>query len=250
MHSRFSGPGGHLLPASVTALGFGANWFLAPYAWRRLQERRLAELCRGERILVLTYDDGPSVSLTDKVLEMLERHKARATFFVVGQNAHRHPDIVARLLDAGHCVGSHTCKHSNAWTVDPFTATQDCAAGVRTVSELGGDGTLFRPPQGKATIAGVAYAALAGLRFAWWTIDSQDSWARRPPADVVEQVDAVAGGVVLMHDSHDFCTDEACVSESSHAEYVLDLTSRLLDLAKRRSLTLVTQDEVLRGARR
>lgn len=225
-------------------LGVGASWFLGPYGWRKLRERYLAQACTQGRLLALTYDDGPSHSLTPRVLDLLDRHGATATFFVVGRNAQRRPDLVAREIDAGHLVGSHTEHHLNAWKVDPVTASRDCAAGVDVVSGLGGDGRLFRPPQGKVTLAGAAQAAATGLRLGWWTIDSQDSWARRPPADVVEQVDALSGGIVLMHDSHDFCTDDACVSDESHAEYVLDLTHRLLDLAERRSLRVVTVSEV------
>ena len=92
----------------------------------------------------LTFDDGPEPSVTPWVLETLEKYRAKATFFCVGNNAAKHPSIIENILKAGHAVGNHTYNHLNGWQTDTQVYLSDiekCDSILNT--------PLFRPPYGK-----------------------------------------------------------------------------------------------------
>jgi len=134
--------------------------------------------------------------------------------------------MARRMVEAGHEVGSHTFDHTNAWKALPGPAARDRDRGVAAVEALGGQGRLFRPPYGKLTLAGLIGARLRGIRLAWWTLDSRDSWQRRPAEEVISDLEAAGGGVVLMHDG-----DAYEKSGPGHADYVVDLTEKILNHA-------------------
>ena len=94
--------------------------------------------------LYLTFDDGPIPEVTPWVLDTLAQYDARGTFFVVGENAERYPDLVVALRERGHTVGSHTWNHLNGWQTDNlpyYHNVRRCAEHV--------DSRLFRPPYGR-----------------------------------------------------------------------------------------------------
>ena len=215
---------------------FLAVWFLLPYAWRRWQERRLAALCYAHRLLVLTYDDGPGTTLTARLLELLKAHDVRASFFLLGRHVEANPLIARAVVASGHEVGHHTRDHTHAWRSNPLRAARDLAAGVRIAGEIGGASWLFRPPYGKMTLGTMFHAMLSGLRFGWWTVDSQDSWRPRPIEDILSEINVKRGGVVLMHDFDNY---PCWVGGAGHEDYVIDLTRRTLELAAREGLRVV-----------
>lgn len=222
--------------AVLVLLLLAALWFLAPFALRTLAEKRLAALCRSRRAIVLTYDDGPGEVLTPRLLQLLKSRNAKATFYALGRNASRNPQVLRAVIAAGHDAGSHTHDHSNAWKVLPWRAARDVRTGIETLEKFGGDIRAFRPPFGKLTVAGLFQGAIRGLSYGWWTIDSRDSWARRPITDVVAEIAARGGGVVLMHD---FDSYEKSPANPSHVEHVLELTGRILDLAQQQGFHIV-----------
>ena len=209
-------------------VGFAALWHILPFAYRLYGEYRLRHLCQERRTIVLSYDDGPGAELTPRLLGLLSRHSVLATFFVMGRNAEDRPDLVRRLVEAGHEVGSHTYAHTNAWRALPARVADDVDAGMAVVAHQGGDSRLFRPPYGKLTLAGLMGGRRRGLRYGWWTIDSGDSWARRPISEVIDEVEAKRGGVVLMHDSDRY---EDAIDGVSHIEHVLSLTESIIEFA-------------------
>ena len=93
------------------------------------------------REIFLTFDDGPIPEVTPLVLEILEKYKIRATFFCVGENVQKYPEIFEQITKAGHAVGNHTYHHFKAWKTDHETYLADvehCSALVKS--------NLFRPP--------------------------------------------------------------------------------------------------------
>ncbi len=227
-------------------LGAGVlAWFLVPYAWRRMEERALAERCRAARAIVLSYDDGPGTVLTPALLDLFERRDVRASFFMLGNRISERPEVVRRLVEAGHDLGSHSETHLNAWYTLPWAVSRDIEAGMRTVGSAGGKPTLFRPPFGKVTLAGLLAAWRRNIALCWWTVDTRDSWKRRPTEEVLAELKAKGGGVVLMHDydSYDHGADPV-----SHVDHVLGLSARILDFAKEGGFRIVTLSE-LEGVR-
>jgi peptidoglycan/xylan/chitin deacetylase (PgdA/CDA1 family) len=101
---------------------------------------------KGEKILYLTFDDGPHPIATPFVLDQLKRYNAKATFFCIGRNVTDHRDIYARILDEGHAVGNHTYNHLNGYKV----TDKEYIADVQKAAEVI-DSKLFRPPYGRIT---------------------------------------------------------------------------------------------------
>lgn len=193
----------------------------------------------------MTYDDGPGARLTPQLLDLLKKRGARATFFWLGRNADGQKDIAARLLDDGHELGSHTYDHTHAWKAPPWRAASDYRAGAALIGDLGGDAQFFRPPYGKLTLAGWISGRLAGARFGWWTVDSQDSWSPRDIEALLGEIEAGNGGVVLMHDWDSY--GDAHDGET-HEDRVLRMTARILDLAEEKGLEVRPLGEIMRAA--
>ena len=233
-------------------LCLGGLWFLVPFALRRHSERRLAGLCRARRTVVLSYDDGPGSGLTPRLLDLLKRHQVSATFFMLGRSIEAHPDMARRVLEDGHEIGSHSFGHANAWKVSPFRAGRDLAAGIGMIRTLGGDDGLFRPPYGKTTLATLFQGRLQRQRFGWWTVDSRDTRAedlRRPVEQILAQIRAEGGGVVLAHDFDrpDEDRPDECTDGMPHADYVLSLTERIIEFSRENGYQIRRLGEVLQG---
>jgi peptidoglycan/xylan/chitin deacetylase (PgdA/CDA1 family) len=226
----------------AAVLLFGLLWFGMPVSLRKLGEARLARACRARRAIVLSYDDGPGAVLTPRLLDLLAEHAVTASFHVLGRNARQHPEILRRMIALGHDVGSHSEDHLNAWRSPPWRVARDVAAGVRRVRDLGGNWQLYRPPFGKETGGGVLQAALLGLRQCWWTVDSRDSWARRPIDEVLDALRRQGGGVVLMHD---FDRYDRAPPVPAHADHVLDLTRKIIAFARAEGFQLLPLSRLL-----
>lgn len=148
----------------------------------------------------ITFDDGPS-SLTPGLLDVLDRDRAPATFFVQGSAVQASPDVARRIVGSGHEIGNHTWKHPNLTKltddevrreVERTQAAIDAAAGISTAS--------FRPPYGASD---ARVRALIGLPVVVWDVDTRD-WQDPGPAAVVERAvgGSARGSIVLMHDTH------------------------------------------------
>lgn len=230
----------YVYPYALAALFvvLGLAWFLFPYAVRKVEVRRLAELCRQHRALVLSFDDGPSKSLTPQVADLLRRSGIRASFFFISERALQHPEIVRQISAEGHDVGSHTAHHLNAWKSLPVAHCRDMAEGHRQIIGLAGKTSLFRPPYGKMTLASLVLARMMRLSLAWWTIDARDSLEQpRSHEDVLERIRAGEGGIVLLHDYDRF-------PDPDHGDYVLDLIGKIAALASKEDLRFATFSEL------
>ncbi len=97
-----------------------------------------------EKEIYLTFDDGPHPDITPGVLEMLDKYKAKATFFCVGDNVRKHPDTYELILNKGHEVGNHSYSHSNGWKVSNDNYFDDIEKADKLIRS-----NLFRPPYGR-----------------------------------------------------------------------------------------------------
>jgi peptidoglycan/xylan/chitin deacetylase (PgdA/CDA1 family) len=102
------------------------------------------EIKTKDKVLFLTFDDGPIPEVTPFVLDCLKKHNAKATFFCIGDNVRKHPSIYKMILDDGHRVGNHTFNHLNGWK----TNTEDYIKNVELCNEYV-NSRLFRPPYGR-----------------------------------------------------------------------------------------------------
>ncbi len=227
---------------ATAALAGCAGVCAAPMIGRYASSARIARRCAQERTLVLSYDDGPGAALTGGVLDRLGAHGAVASFFALGRRAERHAATLDRAVREGHEVGTHSYGHVHAWRSMPWTSAADVRRGFAVLSPWVGRGGLFRPPYGKLTPLTWAVAKAAGARFAWWTLDSGDTWRAPPSVDeTVGRVRASGGAVVLLHDF-----DEE--RDPDRVRHVLDLTDALLGMARREGLRVAALGSLL-GAR-
>ena len=167
----------------------------------------------GTPLVYLTFDDGPVPDETPWVLEQLALYEAKATFFCVGENLLRYPEIARAALAAGHRLGNHTQHHRSAWATARPAYLADVAACERTLSALSAPllptdqaqapaKPLFRPPYGRLTWP-LLRALPPNYRVVMWSVLTRDYDLNLRPEDCLRfTVEAVrAGDVVVFHDS-------------------------------------------------
>lgn len=213
-----------VLGVSIAGLGMASLVVYGlPRWWRVRAVAQLRRVCHRERILVLTYDDGPGAAVTPTILELLADYGATGTFFARGAYAERASELLDRIAVAGHEIGCHSQDHTNAWRVSPSRAFRDAREGFESLARWVAPSGLYRPPHGKIDLFTWARLSSRGVRQAWWTIDSGDTWDELPAIDsIVKEVRASRGGVVLMHDMG---------RSDERQQFVVDLTEQLLMLA-------------------
>ncbi len=206
--------------------------YILPYAIKRGEQKILSQRCKSRRAIVLTYDDGPSSTLTEQLLSMLSGHNVHATFFVIGRKLEALENVASEYVNAGHELGSHSYAHLHAWKKFPLAVYRDIDRGLR-LSGLHSKCKLYRPPYGKTTLLTMLQVRLNSFRHAWWTIDSSDTWEKSLPIDnILDQIRRDGGGVVLLHD-HDR------VNNPDRQTYVLSLTSNILEMARKEGYSIV-----------
>lgn len=156
------------------------------------------------REVALTFDDGPSPTWTPRILNVLKRKKAKATFFVVGSMAARYPDLVRRERAMGMAVGNHTMSHPFRKPFRrqrPRALEREIELATSVLAELGVRPSTFRPPGGSWSPRVLEAARRVDQRVILWSVDSRD-WAGRTAKQIAEAVlrDVRPGAIVLLHD--------------------------------------------------
>jgi peptidoglycan/xylan/chitin deacetylase (PgdA/CDA1 family) len=144
----------------------------------------------------LTFDDGPIPEVTPKVLDILARYDVKATFFMVGENVHKHPETYRQVIQAGHAIGNHTYNHLKGWRC----STKKYLANVRKFPV---DTRLFRPPYGKAWLWQRAALAKKGYKIIYWDILTRDYDAKQTPEKMLALIKRCTreGSIINFHDS-------------------------------------------------
>jgi peptidoglycan/xylan/chitin deacetylase (PgdA/CDA1 family) len=166
----------------------------------------------GSSGVVLTFDDGPDPVWTPRVLEMLERADVKATFFVIGEKAEKHPEIVRETVRRGHTVGLHSYAHDRLFSMrSEARVTQDLRRGVEVLERVtGARPVLFRPPIGHTNPTIARVADKLDLLVVGWTVSGRDGTGRATPAGVAARVRSQVrdGAIVLLHDAAERGTHE------------------------------------------
>jgi peptidoglycan/xylan/chitin deacetylase (PgdA/CDA1 family) len=161
-----------------------------------------------EKKLFLTFDDGPIPEVTPWILAQLANYNAKATFFCIGDNVRKHPEIFKQIIREGHAIGNHTHQHVNGWKVsketyidntikaqETFENTENYSAEANTL--------LFRPPYGKITPKLAKRLDKLGYKVIMWTVLSGDFDKELSPEKCLSNVlqHATSGTIVVFHDS-------------------------------------------------
>lgn len=103
----------------------------------------------NEKIIYLTFDDGPTPEITNYVLDLLSKYKAKATFFCIGKNLISNPELAKRILNQGHKIGNHTMNHVSSWHVNSTDYLNEYLQCEDIINKLGTSSVGFRPPYGR-----------------------------------------------------------------------------------------------------
>ncbi len=159
--------------------------------------RRLNWRYEDTKDVFLTFDDGPTPEITEKVLNILKSFGAKGTFFCIGRNVERHPEIYAQLLKEGMGVGNHTYSHLNGWKTRKQTYLDDINLATDLIKSK-----LFRPPYGKIRNVQARQVAQE-FKIMMWDVLSKDYAYKTTPQQCFENVKqyAKAGSIIVFHDS-------------------------------------------------
>ncbi len=159
-----------------------------------------------EREVWLTIDDGPSPAHTIAMLDLLERFEARATFFVIGALAEKHPHLITEILTRGHTLANHTYTHParSFWAAGPARIRREIALGAETLRTLPDrPANYFRAPAGFKNMFLHSILARRGLGLIGWTVRGLDT-VKRDARQVVERIEnnLRPGAIIVLHQSH------------------------------------------------
>ena len=197
---------------------------------------RLPEDAAGRREVALTFDDGPDPEITPRVLDLLDRAGAKATFFCIGRRVEARPDLAAELVRRGHRIENHTWSHPNtfAWYLPPAQRREVLRAQEAIERTAGRAPSLFRPPAGFRNPFTERELFRAGLTLASWTRRGYDTIVREPREILRRLLRGLsAGDVLLLHDG-------SAVTGGGNP-VVLEVLPRLLEELAARGLKPVTR---------
>lgn len=169
-----------------------------PYLLKKLYPKAIWRKDASQKKIYLTFDDGPVPGITPWVLDILKQYDIRATFFCVGENAEKYPQLLQRIIDEKHRVGNHTYNHLNGWN----THTTSYLKNIQKCADLI-DSDLFRPPYGKTKKS--QYSILkSNYSIIMWDVLSGDYDKNTSPEKCLNNVtNAVRNGsIIVFHDSY------------------------------------------------
>lgn len=155
----------------------------------------------NSRYVALTFDDGPDQKYTPQILDILKNNGVKATFFFLGANAEKYPDVVRRAANEGHLIASHGYVHANFANLTPDQIRDNLRRSQQILQSLTGKRTtLFRPPYAAINSRAVETIAAEGYKIVLWNVDSLD-WKSIPKATVLANVlpATTSGAIILQH---------------------------------------------------
>jgi peptidoglycan/xylan/chitin deacetylase (PgdA/CDA1 family) len=194
------------------------------------------------RLLALTYDDGPNDPYTGQLLDVLDRHQVKATFFLIGRFVQERPDIARAMVDAGHAIGNHTWDHPNLVFSSSAQVRRQLEQTQKAIFDATGiQPKLFRPPFGGRRPAALRVSRSLGLQPVMWNVSCHD-WTAESADEIVSRAERQihGGNVILLHDGefHRIGVDR------SHS---VEATDRILQRYKTGGYAFVTIPEMMEG---
>ncbi|MFY8182031.1 MAG: polysaccharide deacetylase family protein [Flavobacterium sp.] len=198
------------------------NWVKAHWTIKKLFSNYVWDIPNNENKVYLTFDDGPTPEITEWVLSNLKEYNAKATFFCIGDNVRKYPDIFQKVINEGHSIGNHTFNHLNGWKTNTsdyiknvkLYETEHCKLNTEYCK-------LFRPPYGKIKPSQSKILRKFGYKIIMWDIISYDFDNTISMEKCLENVlkNVKSGSIIVFHDSKKAFTN---------LEYVLPRTLEFL----------------------
>ena len=192
--------------------------------------------CHTDRkVIALTFDDGPHPRYTRQILSLLKEYGITATFFMVGVNITRYPDVARAVAEGGHAIGNHTYTHPPVKERGDEEMRAEILRAEKEIEDIvGKKPTVFRPPEGTCPNRISSLAGRLGYSVILWTVDTRD-WAATPPEKIVSNVmgHVKSGDILLFHDY------------VSYKNTTIDALKILLPMLIREGYQFVTVPELL-----
>jgi len=177
----------------------GVFFNTTPWWLRKFFPGAIWDINTNEKIIYLSFDDGPHPQISPFVLAELKKYDAKATFFCIGDNVKKFPQIFQQLIDEGHAVGNHTMHHLNGWKTNDEEYLLDIAKAKQYI-----DSSLFRPPYGRISTSQLRKLSIHyQLSTIMWSVLAGDWVESLSPEKCFRQVknNIYPGCIVVFHDS-------------------------------------------------
>lgn len=189
-------------------------WVKTNYFVKKIFPNYVWDIPNHENKVFLTFDDGPIPEITEWTLEQLKKYDAKATFFCIGNNIEKHPDIFQKIIDDNHAVGNHTFNHLKGWERDTPNYIENvslCQTQILSPKSLiqsepkanRAQLNLFRPPYGKIKPSQSRILRKLGYKIIMWDILSYDFDQTITPEKCLDNVlkNVVNGSIIVFHDN-------------------------------------------------
>ena len=197
-------------------------WVKTSYFIKRIFSNYVWDIPNSENKVYLTFDDGPTPEITEWTLEQLKGYNAKATFFCIGNNIHKHPEIFKKIIQENHAIGNHTYNHLKGWetpTAEYIENIKFCQSEI--INHKSQIPNLFRPPYGKIKPSQSMILRKLGYKIIMWDVLSCDFDQTITPEKCLDNVikNVKSGSIIVFHDS---------VKAEQNLKYVLPKTLAFL----------------------
>jgi len=198
------------------------HWIKTHWTIKKLFSNYVWDIPNTENKVYLTFDDGPTPEITQWTLNQLKNYNAKATFFCIGDNIRKYPDVLKEVLKEGHSIGNHTFNHLNGWKTNTQDYIENAKLFEKEYGKLSTENCqLFRPPYGKIKPSQSNILRKMGFKIIMWDVLSVDFDVTITPEKCLENVlqNVHSGSIIVFHDS---------VKAFANLEYVLPRTLEFL----------------------
>ncbi len=180
------------------------SWVKTHWSIKKLFSNYVWDIANRENKVYLTFDDGPTPAITEWTLEQLKNYNAKATFFCIGDNIRKYPEIFLKVIQEEHSIGNHTFNHLNGWKTSTQNYIENAELYEIEHSKLNTDqNKLFRPPYGKIKLSQSKTLRKLGYKIIMWDVLSEDFNQEITPEKCFENVikNVTSGSIIVFHDS-------------------------------------------------
>lgn len=180
------------------------NWIKTHWSIKKLFSNYVWDIPNNENKIYLTFDDGPTPEITEWTLNLLKEYNAKATFFCIGDNIRKHPEIFKKVIAAEHSIGNHTYNHLNGWKTSTDDYIENTKLHETEHYKLSIEHCqLFRPPYGKIKPLQSKILRKLGYKIIMWDVISYDFDPTISQEKCLENVlkNVQSGSIIVFHDS-------------------------------------------------